>query len=223
MLLAEEKVKEAMRLLAEADRLDLVVSGGVQPHSMRRASSGVATAVIACSLLCTHKGEQERQAGTTGPWGRGATEGGRGVLAEAPQRELVEPIPSAPGSEVPALLQEGPGHNRARLGTKERADQDSPAAPGADRGSNLESRVGQDEVEQEEELVLGEQSPDTIGWEESGDDQEEGSFGAWVARRVGMSRSGGRRKSGVTCGRGARVGKQAKHVCGSASEQAFLE
>ncbi|KAJ1112638.1 hypothetical protein NDU88_000899 [Pleurodeles waltl] len=84
---AEEKVKEAMRLLAEAVRLDLVVSGAAWPRPTRRASRGVAAAVIACSPLRTLKREQENQgvAGATreykerpGPkvcragWGRAA-------------------------------------------------------------------------------------------------------------------------------------------------------
>ncbi|KAJ1118588.1 hypothetical protein NDU88_006779 [Pleurodeles waltl] len=43
----EAKVREAMRLLAEAGCLDVLVGGGMQPCPVMRAASGVVAAVIA--------------------------------------------------------------------------------------------------------------------------------------------------------------------------------
>ncbi|KAJ1123537.1 hypothetical protein NDU88_002006 [Pleurodeles waltl] len=48
--MADARVQEAFRLLREAGRLDLIQSGvGGPSRPARRASSGVAAAVLACS------------------------------------------------------------------------------------------------------------------------------------------------------------------------------
>ncbi|KAJ1124624.1 hypothetical protein NDU88_003073 [Pleurodeles waltl] len=57
----DEKVKEAMRLLAESGRLDLIVGEAALPCPTRCVSSGVAAVVIACSPPHAHKGGQLKQ------------------------------------------------------------------------------------------------------------------------------------------------------------------
>ncbi|KAJ1164676.1 hypothetical protein NDU88_005110 [Pleurodeles waltl] len=74
--MAERKVQEALRLLEEAGRLDLLQEGvGGPSRPPRRASGGVAAAVLACS---TSRDVGGRQAG------RGCA-GGRRVVRPGPE------------------------------------------------------------------------------------------------------------------------------------------
>ncbi|KAJ1137476.1 hypothetical protein NDU88_003874 [Pleurodeles waltl] len=61
----DERVAQALRLLREAGRLDLLVAGadgGVGGRPALRAASQVVAAVVACSPPCSPK-KKERQGG----------------------------------------------------------------------------------------------------------------------------------------------------------------